>query len=47
MKQEWEFIPRSFITSAVKFLGRKDILGYIDELNKEFTLPEKEDAGNA
>ena len=42
MKKEWEFIPRSFITSAVKFLGRKDILGYIDELNKEFTLPEKE-----
>jgi GTP-binding protein len=42
MKQEWEFIPRSFITSAVKFLGRKDILAYIDELNKEFVLPEKE-----
>ena len=42
MKQEWEFIPRSFITSAVKFLGRKEILGYIDELNKEFVLPEKE-----
>ena len=42
MKKEWEFIPRSFITSAVKFLGRKDILGYIDELNKEFVLPEKE-----
>lgn len=42
MKKEWEFIPRSFITSAIKFLGRKDILGYIDELNKEFVLPEKE-----
>jgi GTP-binding protein len=40
MKLEWEFIPRSFITSAIKFLGRKDILGYIDELNKEFVLPE-------
>jgi GTP-binding protein len=33
MRQEWEFIPRSFLTSAVKFLGRKDILSYIDELN--------------
>ena len=42
MKKEWEFIPRSFITSAIKFLGRKDILGYIDELNKEFVLPEQE-----
>jgi len=37
MKKEWEFIPRSFMTSSVKFLGRKDILGYIDELNNEYT----------
>lgn len=36
MKKEWEFIPRSFITSAVKFLGRKDILAYIGELNVDF-----------
>ena len=43
MKKEWEFIPRSFITSAIKFLGRKEILAYIDELNKEFVLPDKEE----
>ncbi len=47
MKKEWEFIPRSFITSAIKFLGRKDILAFIDEMNKDFKLeeivkPEKE-----
>jgi GTP-binding protein len=36
MKLEWEFIPRSFVTSAIKYLGRKDILGYIDELNAAF-----------
>ena len=36
MKEDWEFIPRSFVTSTVKFLGRKDILSYIDELNNEF-----------
>lgn len=36
MKKEWEFIPRSFITSAVKFTGRKEILQYIEELNQEF-----------
>ena len=36
MKKEWEFIPRSFMTSAVKFTGRKEILHYIEELNKEF-----------
>ncbi len=35
MKLEWEFIPRSFITSAVKFHGRKEILGYIKELNDQ------------
>ena len=36
MKEEWEYIPRSFITSAVKFLGRKDLLGYIDELIDQY-----------
>ncbi len=36
MKKEWEFIPRSFMTSAVKFAGRKEILSYIGELNEEF-----------
>ncbi len=36
MKREWEFIPRSFITSAVKYLGRKDILAFIGELNVDF-----------
>jgi GTP-binding protein len=40
MREEWEFIPRSFMSSSIKFLGRKDILGYIDELNAEFQLPE-------
>lgn len=33
MKAEWEYIPRSFITSAVKYLGRKDLLNYIGELH--------------
>ncbi|MEI8278756.1 MAG: ribosome biogenesis GTP-binding protein YihA/YsxC [Bacteroidota bacterium] len=36
MKKEWEFIPRSFMTSTIKFLGRKEILSFIDELNTEF-----------
>lgn len=39
MKKEWEFIPRSFLTSAVKFTGRKEILHYIEELNQEFDSP--------
>jgi GTP-binding protein len=36
MKQEWEYIPRTFVTSTTKFLGRKDMLDYIGELNTEF-----------
>jgi len=36
MKKEWEFIPRSFMTSSIKTLGKKDILGYIGELNQEY-----------
>jgi GTP-binding protein len=36
MREEWEFIPRSFVTSTVKKLGRREILSYIDELNTAF-----------
>ena len=36
MREEWEFIPRSFLTSAVKSLGRKEMLAYIEELNTMF-----------
>jgi GTP-binding protein len=36
MKEDWEFIPRTFVTSTVKGTGRKEILTYIEELNKEF-----------
>lgn len=42
MRKEWEFIPRSFITSAVKFTGKKEILGFIEELNGEFKKEAKE-----
>lgn len=36
MREDWEFIPRSFVTSAVKYHGRKEVLGYIEELNEMF-----------
>lgn len=38
MKKEWEFIPRSFVTSAIKSTGKKEILGYIQELNQGFEI---------
>lgn len=42
MKKEWEFIPRSFMTSAVKFHGRKDMLSYIEELNTDYAKEPEE-----
>ena len=34
MLEKWEELPREFITSSEKVIGRDDILNYIDELNK-------------
>lgn len=42
MKTEWEYIPRSFVTSAVKYLGRKDMLAYIAELNELYYKGDEE-----
>lgn len=42
MRQEWEFIPRSFVTSTIKFLGRKEMLSYIGELNDQYEEEIKE-----
>lgn len=36
MKEDWEYIPKHFITSTVKRSGRKEILQYIDELNQQY-----------
>lgn len=40
MKKEWEYIPRTFMTSAEKFLGRKEMLAFIGELNEEWKAPD-------
>lgn len=37
MKQEWQFIPAKFITSAVKNHGKRQLLEHIDELIREAT----------
>jgi GTP-binding protein len=42
MRKEWEYIPRSFLTSTIKFLGRKEMLTYIEELNNEFEANEQQ-----
>lgn len=35
LKKEWEELPPIFITSSEKWLGREDILDYIESVNKE------------
>lgn len=44
MKEEWEFIPKSFVTSTVKQSGKKELLGYIGELNENFLQQEHPEA---
>lgn len=36
LKEDWEYIPRSFVTSTVKRTGRRELLEYIGELNEAF-----------
>lgn len=43
MRQEWQFIPRSFITSTVKHLGKKELLVYLDEMIFDWHNPEAEE----
>jgi GTP-binding protein len=35
MLKSWEAMPKTFMTSAETGLGRKEIIDYIDQLNKE------------
>ena len=36
MRENWEFLPPNFVTSAVKHTGSKQILAYIEALNDEY-----------
>ena len=35
MRKTWMFLPRHFVTSAVKRQGKDKLLGYINEMNEE------------
>ena len=35
MRETWQFLPRHFVTSAVKNKGRDEILKFIEECNKQ------------
>ncbi|MFA6582618.1 MAG: ribosome biogenesis GTP-binding protein YihA/YsxC [Paludibacter sp.] len=34
LAEQWEELPPIFLTSAEKFVGKEEILGYIEEINK-------------
>ena len=36
LKEQWEELPPYFITSSIKRTGRKEVLDYIDNINKGF-----------
>lgn len=36
MRATWQFLPQHFVTSAVKKMGRENILELIDQSNKEY-----------
>ena len=41
MRKTWQFLPRHFVTSAVKAVGRDKILQSIEEMNGEFSRKEE------
>ncbi|NML20627.1 YihA family ribosome biogenesis GTP-binding protein [Pseudoflavitalea sp. G-6-1-2] len=41
MRKTWQFLPRHFVTSAEKKMGRDKILGFIEECNHAFANPEQ------
>ncbi len=43
MRETWQFLPRHFVTSSVKTMGRDKILQHIEEMNAEFVEEKKDD----
>lgn len=41
MKETWEELPPSFITSAIRMDGREDVLDFIDGMNKGYAEAKK------
>jgi GTP-binding protein len=37
MRKTWQFLPRHFVTSAVKKTGKNNVLQYIEELITELS----------
>ena len=41
MRKTWQFLPRHFVTSAEKKMGKDKMLGFIEECNTAFENPEQ------
>ena len=35
--ENWEFLPKIFLTSSVKHIGKENIMGYINTLNQSIS----------
>lgn len=44
MKENWEFLPQFFVSSAIKKTGKEEVLDFINDCNKEFI--ESKNEGN-
>jgi GTP-binding protein len=44
MRATWQFLPRHFVTSAIKKMGRDKMLQFIEECNAEFKEAGKEES---
>jgi GTP-binding protein len=40
MRETWQFLPMHFVTSAIKKMGRDKMLGFIEECNRSFNIPQ-------
>ena len=43
LQETWEELPPYFITSSEKRTGREELLGYIEQINKDLSAPKSED----
>jgi len=37
LEEDWEEVPKHFITSSEKRIGKDELLNYIDEINQSIT----------
>ena len=42
MQEQWDELPRHFITSAETGMGREEVLDFIEEVNRQLAAEAKE-----